>query len=99
MQIARLWRDHLRAGCPPEVNGLQIAGKDARTLDAEITSCVSAYLTQTLTVDGRIERRLSEVCDALAQVRSELDPSAAAYCARLGALVSAMLTETRAGTA
>lgn len=99
MQIARLWRDHLRAGCPPEVNGLQIAGTDARTLDAEITACISAYLTQTLTVDGRIERRLHDVCDALARARSELDPCAAAYCARLGELVSAMLSETRAGTA
>lgn len=99
MQIARLWREHLRAGCPPEMNGLRIAGTDARLLDAEITACISAYLTQTLTVDGRIERRLSAVCDALEQVQPELDPPAAAYCARLGELVSAMLSETRAGSA
>lgn len=99
MQIARLWRAHVCAGCPPEARGLQIAGTDAQLLDAEITACISAYLAQSLTVDARIERRLSEVCDALERVRTELEPPAAAYCARLGELVGAVLIETRAGSA
>ncbi|MBK7250941.1 MAG: hypothetical protein IPI06_08710 [Gammaproteobacteria bacterium] len=99
MQIARLWRAHVCAGCPPEARELQIAGTDAPILDAEITACISAYLTQTLTVDARIERRLREVCDALQHAHPDLEPSAAAYCARLGQLVSAVLTETGAGRA
>jgi len=58
MQLARLWRQHLEAGYPRELIGVEIAGTDARALDAEITSCVSALLTHTMTVDDRIERHL-----------------------------------------
>ena len=66
MQLARLWRQHLEAGYPHELTGVEIAGTDARALDAEITSCVSALLTRTMTVDDRIERRLTEISSALA---------------------------------
>jgi len=31
MQLARLWREHLAAGCPRELAGIEIAGSDART--------------------------------------------------------------------
>jgi hypothetical protein len=58
MQLSQMWREHLKAGCPPEVRGLSIAGTAARELDAEITACVSACVTHTLKMDTRIERRL-----------------------------------------
>ena len=97
MQLARLWREHLAAGCPSELAGVVIAGTDARALDAEITACVSAFLTHTLTVDGRIERRLVEVSADLSRRQSSAQPPVAAYCARLHQLVRAVLTESRAG--
>ncbi len=95
MQLARLWREHLAAGCPREVSGMEIAGTDARELDAEISSCVSALLGHTLTVDGRIERRLVEVIADLERRQSSAAPPVAQYCARLNQLVSAVLTESK----
>ncbi|MGB6452306.1 MAG: hypothetical protein WBE92_16265 [Steroidobacteraceae bacterium] len=95
MQLTRLWREHLAAGCPRELTGLEIAGMDARELDAEITSCISALLTHTLKVDGRIERRLAEVSADLARRQSSSEPPVAQYCARLNQLVSAVLTESK----
>jgi hypothetical protein len=95
-QLARLWREHLQAGCPTCLNGVEIAGSEARALDAEITACVSAFLTRTLKVDERIERRLSEVATALTLKQSNADEHVAAYCARLNQLVSAVLTESKA---
>ncbi len=68
---------------------------DARELDAEITACVSALLTHTLKVDGRIERRLVEVSADLARRQSSSEPPVAQYCARLNRLVSAVLTESK----
>ena len=97
MALARLWREHLRAGCPREIAGLEIAGTDARELDAEITACVSALLSRTLRVDPRIERRLNEVRAELARRQTESEPPVAAYCARLNELVSAVLTESKTG--
>ncbi len=97
MQLARLWREHMAAGCPRELSGVEIAGSDARELDAEITSCVSALLSRSLTVDGRIERRLAEISVALSDKQSQAEEPVASYCARLNELVSAVLTETRAG--
>ena len=99
MQLARLWRQHLEAGCPGELTGVEIAGTDARELDAEITACVSALLTHTLEVDGRIARRLGEVSAELARKQRSAAPPIAEYCARLNQLVSAVLTESRAGRA
>ena len=99
MQLARLWREHLQAGCPSALKGVEIAGSDARTLDAEITACVSAFLTHTLKVDERIERRLSDISGALKRAESNPDEDVAAYCARLNQLVSAVLTESKAGRA
>lgn len=99
MQLARLWREHMAAGCPRELSGVEIAGSDARELDAEITSCVSALLSRSLTVDGRMERRLAEISVALSDKQSQAEEPVAAYCARLNELVSAVLTETRAGRA
>jgi hypothetical protein len=99
MQLARLWREHLQAGCPSCLKGVEIAGSDARALDAEITACVSAFLTHTLKVDERIERRLSDISSALKQTEKKSDQDVAAYCARLNQLVSAVLTESRAGRA
>jgi hypothetical protein len=97
MRLARLWREHLAAGCPGELTGVEIAGTDAHELDAEITACVSALLTHTLTVDGRIERRLAEVSADLTRRQSSAEAPVAAYCARLNQLVSAVLTESKAG--
>jgi hypothetical protein len=99
MQLARLWRQHLAAGYPRELTGVEIAGTDARALDAEITSCVSALLTRTMTVDDRIERRLTEISSALTNKQAAADPPVAEFCQRLNSLVSAVLTETRAGRA
>ena len=97
MQLTRLWRNHMQAGCPSELAGVEIAGTDARALDAEITQCVSALLAHSLKVDSRIERRLADVSSALARKGAVAEPEVAAYCARLNELVSAVLTETKAG--
>ncbi len=98
--LSRLWREHLQAGCPSELTGVEIAGTDARALDAEITACVSALLTHTITVDGRIQRRLAEISHALADKRTEAaDTPVAEYCERLNKLVSAVLIESKAGRA
>jgi hypothetical protein len=97
MRLAHLWREHLAAGCPSELAGVEIAGTDAHELDAEITACVSALLTHTLKVDGRIERRLVEVSAELSRRQTSSEPPVAAYCARLNQLVSAVLTESKAG--
>lgn len=99
MQLSRLWREHLEAGCPRELAGVEIAGTEARTLDAEITACVSALLTRTITVDGRIERRLAEISTALCDKQVESDAPVAQYCARLNKLVSAVLVESKGGRA
>ncbi len=99
MQLARLWREHLAAGCPRELAGVEIAGSDARTLDAEITACVSALICRSMTVDERIERRLAEIREALASKQAEAEAPVAAYCARLNQLVGAMLTESHSGRA
>lgn len=99
MQLCRLWREHLEAGCPNELAGVEIAGTDARALDAEITACVSALLTRTIRVDDRIERRLTEISTALSDKEAEAQPPVAEYCARLNKLVSAVLVESRAGRA
>lgn len=99
MQLCRLWREHLEAGCPNELAGVEIAGTDARALDAEITACVSALLTRTIRVDDRIERRLTEISTALSDKEAQAQPPVAEYCARLNKLVSAVLVESRAGRA
>ena len=99
MKLAKIWREHLAAGCPDELTGVEIAGSDARTLDAEITSCVSALLCRSLTVDERIERRLAEISTALADKQAEASAPVASYCARLNKLVSAVLVESRTGRA
>jgi hypothetical protein len=100
MQLARLWREHLAAGCPTELTGVQIAGSDARALDAEITACASALICRKMTVDGRMERRLTEIRTALADKQADADePVAAAYYARLNELVGAVLVESQAGQA
>lgn len=98
MQLSRLWQEHLKAGCPRELAGVEIAGTDARALDAEITACVSALLTRKMTVDGRIERRLTEIRTALNDKQADSQtPPVAQYCARLNQLVSAVLVESRGG--
>jgi len=98
MQLAKLWREHLAAGCPTEVTGVEIAGSDARALDAEITACASAVIYQKMTVDGRMERRLTEIQSALAQkLEGEPEEPAAAYYARLNELVGAVLVESQSG--
>jgi hypothetical protein len=99
MQLAIIWREHLAAGCPRELAGVEIAGADARTLDAEINACVSALICRSMIVDDRIERRLTEISSALTDKQAESAEPVAAYCARLNRLVSAVLTETRAGRA
>ncbi|HTY93351.1 MAG TPA: hypothetical protein VMC02_05660 [Steroidobacteraceae bacterium] len=97
MQLARLWRQHKEAGCPAELIGVEIAGTEARALDEEITSCVCALLSHTLTVDERIERRLVEVRADLTQRQLQAQPPVAEYCARLNELVSAVLTRDKIG--
>lgn len=100
MQLARLWREHMAAGCPREVEGVEIAGSDARALDAEITACASALICRKMVVDGRMERRLAEIQTALADKQAGTEePAAAAYFARLNELVSAVLVESQAGRA
>jgi hypothetical protein len=90
MQLSQMWREHLQAGCPPEMRGLDIAGTSAGALDAEITACVSACVSHSLKMDARIERRLHDIALALGKVDA-MSPEAAAYCSRLNRLVSAVL--------
>jgi len=97
MQLARLWRQHKDAGCPSELVGVEIAGTEARALDAEISRCVCALLSHTLIVDERIERRLVEVRADLTRRQARSDPPVAQYCARLNELVSAVLTRDKIG--
>jgi hypothetical protein len=98
--LSRLWREHLEAGCPSELAGVEIAGTEVRTLDAEISACVSALLSRTITVDGRIERRLTEISSALTDKRTETaDTPVGQYCERLNKLVSAVLVQSRTGRA
>ena len=83
-----------------ELAGVEIAGTDARTLDAEIIFCVSAVLTRSIKVDDRIERRLNEISHALTDKRTEAaDTPVAQYCERLNKLVSAVLIESKGGRA
>jgi hypothetical protein len=97
MQLARIWREHLAAGCPSELSGVEIAGSDARTLDAEISACASALVCRSMQVDERIERRLADIRSALTHKQTEANEPVAAYCARLNKLVSALLSESRTG--
>jgi len=90
MQLSQMWREHLQAGCPPEMRGLNIAGTAAGALDAEITACVSACVTHSLKMDSRIERRLHDISYALEHL-DPVSPEVAAYCSRLNRLVSAVL--------
>ena len=96
MQLARIWCEHVAEGCPADLAGIEIAGSDARALDAEITACVSAMVCRCLIVDERIVRRLTEISSALSDKQGHADEHVAAYCARLNKLVSAMLVESRA---
>jgi hypothetical protein len=91
MQLSQMWREHLQAGCPPEMRGLNIAGTAASALDAEITACVSACVTHSLKMDSRIERRLHDIAHALEDFEGQGTPEVAAYCHRLNKLVSAVL--------
>jgi hypothetical protein len=95
MQLTRMWRDHVAAGCSSKLAGVEIAGSDARALDAEITACVSSYLCRGMAVDERIERRLIEISRALTDKQAHSDEPIAAYCARLNELVIAVLAESR----
>ena len=90
MQLSQMWREHLQAGCPPEMRGVNIAGTAAGALDAEITACVSACVTHSLKMDSRIERRLHDISNALEHMDAG-NPEVAAYCSRLNKLVSAVL--------
>lgn len=78
---------------------MEIAGTEARALDAEISACVSALLTRTITVDGRIERRLNEISSELLRRQQAAQAPVAQYCARLNKLVSAVLVESKGGHA
>jgi len=91
MQLSQMWREHLQAGCPPEMRTFNIAGTTARELDAEITACVSACVTHSLKMDSRIERRLHDISSALETMQGQGSPEVAAYCTRLNKLVSAVL--------
>ena len=99
MQLASLWREHLAAGCPSELAGVEIAGSDARVWDAEITACVSALICRSMSVDERIERRLTEISSALVDKQAQAVEPVATYCKRLNRLVNAVLSESRAGRA
>jgi hypothetical protein len=91
MQLSQMWREHPKAGCPPEIRGMNIAGTAASALDAEITACVSACVTHSLKMASRIERRLHDIAHALEDVQGQVNPELAAYCTRLNKLVSAVL--------
>src|SRR5262245_64367853 len=82
MQLSQMWREHLQAGCPPEMRGMNIAGTAAGALDAEITACVSACVTHSLKMDSRIERRLHDISYAVFCLKKK-KPDVEAYYDRL----------------
>ena len=43
MQLARLWREHLAAGCPTEVAGVEIAGSEF-TLPADLVLLAMGFV-------------------------------------------------------
>jgi hypothetical protein len=93
MPLARLWREHLEAGCPSELQGVQIAGSDVVALDAEVTAYVSAVVTQTCrNTDQRVSQRLEEIRIALEQTLTHAREPVAGYCTRLNCLVSPALS-------
>ncbi len=97
MPLARLWREHLEAGCPSALQGVEIAGSDVVALDAEVTAYVSAVVTQTcINTDERVSRRLEEIHAALEEMLTSAPEPAASYCTRLNSLVSAALARLRA---
>ena len=97
MPLARLWREHLEAGCPSELQGVEIAGSDVVALDAEVTAYVSAVVTQTCrNTDERVSRRLEEIHEALEQTLTHAPEPVANYCARLDVLIGAALVRLRA---
>jgi hypothetical protein len=97
MPLATLWREHLEAGCPSGVQGVEIAGSDLVALDAEVTAYVSGVVTHTcINTDDRITRRLEEIQAALGQPLAHAPQSEVSYCSRLNGLVSAALTRLRA---
>src|SRR5215510_14829333 len=77
MQLSQMWREHLQAGCPPEMRAFNIAGTSARELDAEITACVSACVAHSLKMDSRIERRLHDISHALEHMQDQGSPEVA----------------------
>jgi len=96
MPLAHLWREHLEAGCPSGLQGVEIAGSDVVALDAEVTAYVSAVVTQTcINTDERVSRRLEEIHTALEQKLAHAPEPVASYCTRLDCLVSAALTRLR----
>lgn len=96
MPLARLWREHLEAGCPSGLQGVEIAGSDIVALDAEVTAYVSAIVTQTCAnTDERVSRRLEEIHAALGRTLTHAPEPVVRYCTRLDCLVSAALTRLR----
>ena len=92
MPLASLWREHLEAGCPSELQGVQIAGSDVVALDAEVTAYVSAVVTQTCSnTRGQVSQRLEEIREALEHLAPNAPQPLAAYCSRLNCLVTAAL--------
>jgi len=99
MPLARLWREHLEAGCPSDLQGVEIAGSDVVALDAEVTAYVSAVVTRTcLNTDERVSRRLEEIHRALEQASAHAPAPVATYCARLDGLIGAALVRLGAKT-
>ena len=96
MPLARLWREHLEAGCPSGLQGVEIAGSDVVALDAAVTAYVSAVVTRTcLDTDEAVSRRLDEIHTALEQTRAHAPEPVAVYGTRLNYLVAAALTRLR----
>jgi len=97
MPLVRLWREHLEAGSPNGLQGVEIAGSDVVALDAEVTAYVSAVVTQTcINTDDRVSRRLEEIHAALERMLIQAPEPVASYCIRLDRLISAALTRLRA---
>ncbi len=96
MPLASLWREHLEAGCPSGLQGVEIAGSGIVALDAEVTAYVSAVVMQTcINTDQRVSRRLEEIHAALEGMLTRAPEPVASYCARLDCLVGAALQRLR----
>lgn len=57
--VVRLWEAHLQADFPEHLRGVDLLGIDMVMLDADLAGCVSTWLGNRGSLDGRRQRTLT----------------------------------------